>query len=119
MPISGTGIGGVAGRMSNSPASQTKGKKLASPVGAAEPTSSSLELVVNIFEGRKFPKLPAKHRVRVQAVVSDKVQETSPSAWRPGGYNISQPQWEIDEGGCLVWGLSNAELASLKACRAP
>jgi hypothetical protein len=46
------------------------------------------ELVIRLFEGRSFDKLPPNHAVRVQGVLCDLVQETSPANTTHGQVNF-------------------------------
>jgi|EP00945_MAST-04E_sp_MAST-4E-sp1_P005223 hypothetical protein len=75
--------------------------------------STVLELVVNVYSGRNFPRLPTGHGVRVQATVANQVCETLPSVKKNKGGRIGSIFWK--DGGTLTWTISREQLAEMKA----
>ena len=75
-----------------------------------------MRLSIKIFQGRSFDKLPPNHAVRVQGVLCDLVQETSPAtSTHSKSFGSPQPTWENDNGGLLSWSLTKEQLNSVKA----
>ena len=72
-------------------------------------------LTIRLFEGRSFDKLPPNHAVRVQAVLNNLVQETSPASNNTTKtFGNAQPIWNNDNSGLLTWTLSKTELQQLQ-----
>jgi len=75
--------------------------------------STLLELVVSIYMGRNFPRLPAGHRVRVQSTIVSQVRESLPSDLPGKSGKIGNVLWK--GGGTLAWSFTKEDLAQIKA----
>ena len=74
--------------------------------------STLLELVVSIYMGRNFPRLPAGHRIRVQSTIVSQVRESLPSDLPGKSGKIGNVLWK--DGGTLAWSFTKEDLAQIK-----